>query len=199
MQQAINSDPDLAPIARQLSIDLTPEGLRVQIKDAEGAADVRHRLGRARTSAPGVLKRLTPMLIGLHEPIAIAGYTDAAPYAGPGRTNWDLSADRANATRRILTEGGLPDDRISDVTGHADRDLLLPPTRCRCEPARLAASPSLRAARTARQASSRCPFAAAPRRPKPAVAANRSRRLPVCYRHPFQTCASRVSNRCLAY
>ena len=36
MQQAINSDPDLAPIARQLSIDLTPEGLRVQIKDAEG-------------------------------------------------------------------------------------------------------------------------------------------------------------------
>ncbi len=58
--------------------------------------------------------------------VAIAGYTDAAPYPGGGRTNWDLSADRANATRRILTESGLPDDRIRDVTGHGERDLLLP-------------------------------------------------------------------------
>ena len=128
MQQAINSDPDLAPIARQLSIDLTPEGLRVQIKDAEGLPMFATGSAEPNERARSVLKRLTPMLIGLHEPVAISGYTDAAPFAGSGRSNWDLSADRANATRRILTEGGLSDDRIKDVTGHADRDLLLPAT-----------------------------------------------------------------------
>ena len=128
MQQAINSDPDLAPIARQLSIDLTPEGLRVQIKDAEGMPMFATGSAEPNERARSVLKRLTPMLIGLHEAIAISGYTDAARFAGPGRSNWDLSADRANATRRILTEGGLSDDRIKDVTGHADRDLLLPAT-----------------------------------------------------------------------
>lgn len=126
MQKAIASDPDLAPIASQLSVDLTPEGLRVQIRDADGQPMFATGSADLNDRARNVLRRLTPMLIGLHQQIAIAGYTDAAPFAGEGRTNWDLSADRANATRRILTEGGLPDQRIKDVTGHADRDLLLP-------------------------------------------------------------------------
>ena len=47
-------------------------------------------------------------------------------YSGTGRSNWDLSTERANATRRVLSEQGVPDGRIRDVTGHADRDLLLP-------------------------------------------------------------------------
>ena len=128
MEKAIASDPDLASIAHQLSIDLTPEGLRVQIRDAEGVPMFAQGSSDLNERARSVLRRLTPMLVGLREPIAIAGYTDATPYAGEGRTNWDLSAERANATRRILTEGGLPDARIKDVTGHADRDLLLPAT-----------------------------------------------------------------------
>ena len=67
-----------------------------------------------------------PVLAKLPEPVSVAGYTDAAPYAGSGRSNWDLSTERANATRRVLSEEGVPDTRIKDVTGHADRDLLLP-------------------------------------------------------------------------
>jgi chemotaxis protein MotB len=129
MRRAIASDPDLAPIARQLAIDLTPDGLRVQIRDSEGLPMFANGSPEPNERAQAVLKRLAPMLMGLHEPVAIAGYTDATPYAGgAGRTNWDLSADRANATRRILTEAGLPDGRIRDVTGHGDRDLLLPAT-----------------------------------------------------------------------
>ena len=126
MQKAIASDPELAPIARQLSIDLTPEGLRVQIRDAEGTPMFATGSPEPNDRARAVLRRLTPMLMGLHEPIAIAGYTDSTPYPGPGRSNWDLSADRANATRRILTDAGLPDGRLRDVTGHGDRDPLLP-------------------------------------------------------------------------
>ena len=128
MQKAVANDPDLAPIARQLSIDLTPEGLRVQIRDAEGLPMFANGSSEPNARAMAVLKKLTPILLGLHEPVAIAGYTDAKPYAGDGRTNWDLSADRANATRRVLTDSGLPDARIRDVTGHGDRDLLQPET-----------------------------------------------------------------------
>ena len=126
MQKAIAGDPDLAPIARQLSIDLTPEGLRVQIRDSEGLPMFANGSPEPNERARAVLRRLTPMLMALHEPVAIAGYTDATPYAGQGRNNWDLSADRALAARRILTEAGLPDSRMRDVTGHGDRDPLVP-------------------------------------------------------------------------
>ncbi len=126
---AIASDPKLAPLARQLAIDLTPEGLRVQIRDSEGQPMFAAGDPEPNERARSVLQRLTPMLMELRAPVGIAGYTDATPYAGSaGRTNWDLSADRALATRRILTQAGLPDARIRDVTGHGERDLLLPAT-----------------------------------------------------------------------
>jgi chemotaxis protein MotB len=126
IQKVIKSDPTLAPIARQLSVDVTPDGLRVQIRDSEGLPMFDTGSAEPTVRATAVLQHLTPILLKLKEPISIAGYTDAQPYAGTGRTNWDLSADRANATRRILTDNGLPDDRIRDVTGHGDRDLLFP-------------------------------------------------------------------------
>jgi chemotaxis protein MotB len=127
MRGAIAADPALAPLARQLAIDLTPEGLRVQIRDSEGLPMFASGSAEPNERARAVLMRLVPMLAALHEKVAIAGYTDATPYGGGGgRSNWDLSADRANAARRILTEGGLVDDRIRDVTGHGERDLLLP-------------------------------------------------------------------------
>jgi chemotaxis protein MotB len=69
---------------------------------------------------------VVPFLQKLPESISIAGYTDATPYTGPGKTNWELSSERANATRRVLTDGGLVETRIRTVTGHADRDPLLP-------------------------------------------------------------------------
>jgi chemotaxis protein MotB len=62
----------------------------------------------------------------LTQDISIAGHTDAAPFAGAGRTNWELSADRANATRRLLIDGGLQQTRIRSVTGNAERDPLVP-------------------------------------------------------------------------
>ena len=127
MRRAIAADPALAPLARQLAVDLTPEGLRVQIRDSDGLPMFANGSPEPNERARTVLTRLVPTLKRLQEKVAIAGYTDSTPYAGgAGRTNWDLSADRANATRRILTEAGLPDDRVKDVTGHGDRDPLLP-------------------------------------------------------------------------
>jgi chemotaxis protein MotB len=128
MQRAIAADPALAPLARQLSIDLTPDGLRVQIHDEDGQPMFAQGSAAPNDHTRALLAKLTPILKTLKEPISLAGYTDAAAYAGAGMTNWDLSAERANATRRLLTEAGLPDARIRDVTGHADRDLLRPDT-----------------------------------------------------------------------
>ena len=73
-----------------------------------------------------LLQKIAPVLAKLSQPIAIAGHTDAAPYRGTGRTNWELSSERAEATRRLLTGDGLPDTRFREVTGRADRELLLP-------------------------------------------------------------------------
>ncbi len=125
MQKAIAADPDLAPIAHQLSIDLTPEGLRVQIRDSEGLPMFAN--GSPEPNDARACGAATPDAHA--DGIARAGGRSPAirmprPYPGAGRSNWDLSADRANATRRILTEAGLPDGRIRDVTGHGDRDPL---------------------------------------------------------------------------
>jgi chemotaxis protein MotB len=122
----VKNDPALADLARQLSIDMTPEGLRVQIMDEEQQPMFATGSAVPNDRARLLLQKVAPVLMKLPQPISIAGYTDAAPFPGPGRTNWELSAERANATRRLLVDGGLPEGRIQSVTGHADRDPLLP-------------------------------------------------------------------------
>jgi len=127
LHEAIASDPGLEEIARQIAIDVTPEGLRVQLLDAE----------RAPMFAPGsavptervrrLIAAVAPTLAAIGNPVTIIGHTDATPFrSSAGLTNWELSADRANATRRLLTEAGLPEAMIRSVTGVADRDPLLP-------------------------------------------------------------------------
>ena len=73
-----------------------------------------------------LMQKVVPVLASLAQPISIAGHTDAPPFPGPDRTNWELSAERANATRRLLVDGGFPKTRIKSVIGDADRDPLLP-------------------------------------------------------------------------
>jgi len=126
IRDAVGNDPALVDLAKQLVIDMTPEGLRIQIVDAEqrpmfplGSAEPNER-------ARLLLQKVTPVLSRLPQDISIAGHTDAAPFPGPDRTNWELSTERANATRRLMVEGGLSDVRIRSVSGNADRDLLLP-------------------------------------------------------------------------
>ncbi|MEI7714055.1 MAG: flagellar motor protein MotB [Rhodospirillales bacterium] len=126
IREAVKADPALADLGRQLSIDMTPDGLRIQIMDeiklpmfASGSAEPNER-------ARLLLQKVVPVLAKLPEAISVAGHTDAAPFPGPGRTNWELSTERANATRRLLVEGGLPEGRIRSVTGNADKDPLLP-------------------------------------------------------------------------
>ena len=105
---------------------MTPEGLRIQILDDD--RQPMFPLGSAipHDRARLLFQKVAPVLARLTQGISIAGHTDAAPFAGPGRTNWELSADRANATRRLLVEAGLQEPRIRSVTGNAERDPLVP-------------------------------------------------------------------------
>ncbi|MDQ2765355.1 MAG: OmpA family protein [Pseudomonadota bacterium] len=126
IKEAVRSDPAMADVAKQLAIDMTPEGLRIQIID-----EVKLPMFPTGSSTPNerarlLLQKVVPVLMKLSQPISIAGHTDAAPFPGPDRTNWELSAERANATRRLLVEGGLPETRLKSVIGDADRDPLLP-------------------------------------------------------------------------
>ena len=126
LRDAVGNDPALAELVSQLRIDMTPEGLRIQIVDADQRTMFPFGSAEPNERARLLLQKVTEVLKKLPEAISIAGHTDAAPFPGPDRTNWELSTERANATRRLLIEGGLADGRIRSVTGNADRDLLLP-------------------------------------------------------------------------
>jgi chemotaxis protein MotB len=123
---AIRQDPALKDAMGQIMIDTVPEGLRIQVVDAE-----RRPMFALGSAAPtprikALMQKVAPALAGLPNGISIAGHTDSLTYRGQDRGNWELSTDRANASRRVLVEAGMADERIRSVTGNADRDLLVP-------------------------------------------------------------------------
>ena len=127
LRDAVRSDPALADLGRQLLIEQTPEGMRIQLLDAE--RQPMFALGGAAPNerARLLLTRVAQVIQRLPNAISIAGHTDATPFRGGGeRSNWDLSTERANVTRRFLLDAGIADNRIKTLTGHAERDLLIP-------------------------------------------------------------------------
>ncbi len=126
MRQLVAADPALADSANQMAIDVTPEGLRIQIMDSERQPMFDRGAAILNARASALLRKVAPFLATLPEPVSIGGYTDGAPWAPGTATNWTLSSGRANAARDLLVASGLPDGRISDVSGFADRHLLLP-------------------------------------------------------------------------
>ncbi len=126
IREAMRNDPALASLSRQVSVDITPEGLRIQMLDEDGQPMFASGSAALNDRARLLVGKIVPAMQRLSGAVSIAGYTDAAPFKGGERTNWELSSERANATRRLLIEAGLPQERFRDVVAHADRDLLLP-------------------------------------------------------------------------
>jgi chemotaxis protein MotB len=74
-----------------------------------------------------LLEQVAAVVSALPNKLSISGYTDARPYASDrGYSNWELSADRANASRRVLMSAGIPEDRFAAVTGRADKEPFVP-------------------------------------------------------------------------
>ena len=126
LSEAVSKSQALAPFKDQLLIDITPEGLRLQIIDKQNRT--MFDVGRAELKdyTIKILRELAPFLARVPNSISISGHTDAKPYGSGagGYSNWELSADRANAARRELIRGGLTETKFQRVVGLASSVLF---------------------------------------------------------------------------
>ena len=126
--QAMNAVPDLQPLIPNVLFDETEEGLRIQIIDQEGESMFASGSALVEGRTRKLLKLVGELIAQLPNGLLISGHTDAVPFANEnaetGYGNWELSADRANATRRIFTTSGVDIERINRVAGLADTEPL---------------------------------------------------------------------------
>ena len=127
LKKAITETPELAEMASAMKIDMTPEGLRIQIVDQEGKPLFASGSADLLPHTKELLRKVSGVIQKLPNEISVRGHTDSVPY-GPGAkyTNWELSADRANSSRRELLKAGMPAPRLNNVVGKADTDHLFP-------------------------------------------------------------------------
>ena len=126
IRQAIESVPSMKELARSLVLDDTPEGLRIQIVDQDGLAMFPSGSSDMYEHTYRVLGLVAKVVTNMPQKIAISGHTDASPFVtSTGYSNWELSADRANASRRALIHLGVPADRVARVVGKAEMEPLL--------------------------------------------------------------------------
>ncbi|MGH9604175.1 MAG: flagellar motor protein MotB [Terracidiphilus sp.] len=124
LEKEIESKKDLKNLKQQIEIKITPEGLRIEL--LEGKNGTFYELGSAQLSRNGqeLLALLAAELKTLPNKLLIEGHTDATPYSkGADYTNWELSADRANAARRLLQADGVGPNQVTQVRGYADQML----------------------------------------------------------------------------
>ena len=123
IESAIEADPVLRDLRAQIRMDLTPEGLRIQLVDTEQRPMFEVGSARVAPYMRSMLQTIAPLLNELPNSIQIVGHTDSRPYPGgeAGYGNWELSSERANASRRELVTAGLALDKLLRVAGMADR------------------------------------------------------------------------------
>lgn len=128
LEALIEASPKLKPFKKQLLLDVSSEGLRVQIIDEQNRPMFALSSAQLQPYAQDILREIAPVLNGMPNRISLAGHTDAKPYAAGGKSysNWELSADRANAARRVLVGGGLDEGRLIRVIGLSSAVLLEP-------------------------------------------------------------------------
>lgn len=127
LRQAMKDMPELAELSKHILIDQTPEGLRIQIVDQEGRPMFAPGSIEPYRRTVHLIEALATIINQLPNRLTISGHTDSAAFYGPdGYSNWELSADRANATRRILMDEEVDGDRIYMVSGKAGSEPLFP-------------------------------------------------------------------------
>jgi chemotaxis protein MotB len=127
LKKAIENNKELAEFVKNLMIDITPEGLRIQLIDQDGRSMFPLGSARLYDYTRKLLGEVASIAKPLPNQISVRGHTDGIPYkGGGGYTNWELSADRANASRRALLEENIPGERVSDIQGRADKEHLYP-------------------------------------------------------------------------
>lgn len=119
LESVIAASPTLAAYRRQLLIDITTEGLRIQVVDEQNRPMFELGSARLLPHTKDILHEIGEVLNDVPNRVSLAGHTDATPYVGGerGYSNWELSTDRANASRRELVAGGMREDKVMRVVG----------------------------------------------------------------------------------
>jgi chemotaxis protein MotB len=127
LKKAISLGQALEPFKDQLLLDITPEGLRIQIVDKQNRPMFDAGSSALKDYTTQILLDVAKYLNTVPNRISLSGHTDATPYPGTTKfySNWELSADRANAARRALIAGGLDEQKIARVVGLASSVLFV--------------------------------------------------------------------------
>ncbi|MGE4244078.1 flagellar motor protein MotB [Ramlibacter sp.] len=119
IEAALQASPTLGALRAQLRMDITADGLRIQIVDDQGRPMFDAGSARVKDYTRELMRSIGRLVDEAGARVVLSGHTDASPYAGGerGYSNWELSSDRANASRRELLAGGLAEDRVVRVLG----------------------------------------------------------------------------------
>ncbi|MBK4998541.1 flagellar motor protein MotB [Pseudomonas sp. S31] len=125
LQNKVEENPELQKFKDQILFEITQDGLRIQIMDAENRPMFDLGSARLQPYFEDILLAMADTIKAVPNKISISGHTDAKPYSGTGDFgNWELSANRANAARRALVAGGYPDEQVARVVGYASSSLF---------------------------------------------------------------------------
>ena len=125
LKQALQDMPELAELSKQILVDQTPEGLRIQLIDQEGRSMFKENSAEPNDRARILLRAVSKVINQLPNRVSITGHTSATPGVKDSK-DWQLSSGRADAARQILQNSGVDADRVAQVVGKAAADPLYP-------------------------------------------------------------------------
>src|SRR5882672_401352 len=127
LEKRIQSITDIEKLRKNIEMTITAEGLRIELLESDKGTFFDSGSPHLKPSGQEILALLAVQLGGVPNHLSIEGHTDAKPYSIKGNySNWELSADRANAARRLMEQSGLRVDQVAQVRGFADRRLRNP-------------------------------------------------------------------------
>jgi chemotaxis protein MotB len=127
IKQLLAETPHYDAIKDQITVEVAPEGLRIELAEREGSLFFQVGSAIVLDELKPILARLVGVLDTLTNQITVEGHTDSRQYASwRNYSNWELASDRANSARRFMEQSGLSPTRIERVVGHADRLLKFP-------------------------------------------------------------------------
>jgi chemotaxis protein MotB len=125
LQNKVEENPELQRFKDQILFEITQDGLRIQIMDAENRPMFALGSANLQPYFEDILLAMADTIRAVPNKISISGHTDAKPFVGRGDFgNWELSSNRANAARRTLVAGGYPDEQVARVVGYASSALF---------------------------------------------------------------------------
>jgi chemotaxis protein MotB len=126
LHQALQDMPELAELSKNIIVDETPEGLRIQLVDQEGRSMFNEGSAQPNDRAKLLLRAITKVINQLPNRISIYGHTSANANGKKNESDWPLSQGRADASRKVLQASGVDPDRVYQVSGKAGSEPLYP-------------------------------------------------------------------------